>query len=67
MSIEGIVLEHFSAVPQTNLNSTTPSRKHHAAFYSFYYDDIKQNAATTTEHSKHLISFIKEKNDLQHH
>ena len=27
MSIEGITLEHFSALPKTNLNSTTTSRQ----------------------------------------
>ena len=36
VSIEGIALEHFSAVTQTNLNSTTPSRQRHAVFQYFY-------------------------------
>ena len=36
MSIEGITLEHFSALPQKNINSTTPSRQLHAVFHSFF-------------------------------
>ena len=36
MSIEGIALEHFSEVPKTDINSTTPSRQRHAVFYLFY-------------------------------
>ena len=61
MSIEGIALEHFSAVPQTNTNSTTPSLQRHAVIYSFLSDDSKQDAATTTAHRKHLISLLKDK------
>ena len=60
MSIEGISLEHFSAVPQTNLNSTTPSSQCHAVFHYFLSDYSKHDVATTTEHSKHFISFLKE-------
>ena len=30
-------------------------------FHSFLSDDIKQDAATTTAHRKHLILFLKEK------
>ena len=55
MSIEGITLENFSAVPQTNLNSNTPSRQRHVLFHSFLSDDRKQYAVTTTAHSKYLI------------
>ena len=36
VSVEGIALEHFSAAPQEAINSTTPSRPHHAVFRSFY-------------------------------
>ena len=35
VSIEGIALDHFSSVPQTNLNSTTPSCQRHAVFQYF--------------------------------
>ena len=62
MSIEGIALEHFSAVPKTDINSTTPSRQLHVLFHSFLSDYRKQDAATTNAHSKHLIPLIKEKN-----
>ena len=67
MSIEGISLEHFSKEPQTNINSTTPSRQHHAVFHSFVTDDSKQGDSTTTADSKLLISFLKGKHYLQHH
>ena len=36
VSIEGIELEHFSAIPQKDINSTTPSCQRHAVFHSFY-------------------------------
>ena len=38
-----------------DINSTTPSRKRHAVFHSFLYDDSKQDAVTTTTHRKCLI------------
>ena len=59
MSIEGIVLENFSALKKADINSTTPSRQRHALFHSFLSDDSKQDVATTTAHIKHLISFLK--------
>ena len=62
MSIEGIALKHFSAAPQTNLNSNTPSRQLHAVFHSFLSYDSKQDASTITAHSTRLISFLKENN-----
>ena len=61
MSIEVIVLEHFSSLPQTNINSTTPSHQQHAVFHSFLSDDIKQDSDTTTSYSKRLISLLKDK------
>ena len=61
MSIEGIVLEHFSAVTQADINSSTISRQRHALFQSFLSDYSKQDAATTTAHSKYLFSLLKEK------
>ena len=67
MSIEVIALEHFSVVPKTDINSTTPSSQRHALFHSFLSDDSKQYAATTTAHRKSLISLLKEKNYQQHH
>ena len=50
MSIEGIVLEHFSALLQTEINSSTEPYPRHALFYHFLSDDSKQDAATTTAH-----------------
>ena len=54
MSIDGISLEHFSALPKTDINSTTPSLQRHAVFHSFLSDDSKQDYATTTAHIKRL-------------
>ena len=64
VSIEGIVLEHFRAAPQADINSSTLSRPRHAVFHSFLSDDSKQDAATTTAHSKILISLINNKKVL---
>ena len=61
VSIEGIALEHFSAAPQADINSSTLSNPQHSVFHSFLSDDSKQDAATTTAHSKLLISLIKNK------
>ena len=61
MSIEGIALEHFSAVTKTDINSTTPSRQLHAVFHSVLSDDKKQDAATNTAYSKRLNSCFKNK------
>ena len=54
-------MEHFSALTQTNINSTTPSRQRRAVFHSFLSNDSLQDAANTTAHSKRLISLLKEK------
>ena len=64
MSIEGIALEHFSASPQADINSSTLSRPRHAVFHSFSSDDSKQDAATTNSHSKRLISLLNNKQVL---
>ena len=40
-SIEGIVLEHFSAAKQADINSTAPSRPRHALFHYFLSDNIR--------------------------
>ena len=61
MSIGGVALKHFSALPQTNINSTKPPHQCHAVFHSFLSDDSKHDADTTTTHSKYFISFLKEK------
>ena len=59
VSIEVITLEHFSALPKADINSTTPSIQRHVVFHSFLSDYGKQDAATTTSHRKRLISFLK--------
>ena len=59
VSIEGVALEHFSAAPQADINSTSPSRPRHAVFHSFLSDDSKQDAGTTTAYRKRLISLLK--------
>ena len=61
VSIEGIVLEHFSALPQTEINSSTKACPHHAVFHYYSSDDRKQDAATTNAHKKRLIELLKEK------
>ena len=62
MSIEVIALEHFSALPKADSNTTTPSRQHHAVFQSFLCDDSEQDSATTIAHSKSLSPLLKYKN-----
>ena len=64
VSIEGISLEHFSAATQADINSSTLSRPRHTVFHYFLSDDSKQDAATTTAHSKRLISLLKNKQVL---
>ena len=63
-SIESFALEHFSVLPQKNINSTTPSRQHHAVFHSFLYDNSKKYATTTIVHRKRLISLLKDKKNI---
>ena len=60
MSIEGIALENFSALPQTEINSSKKPCPHYAVFHSFLSDDSKQDADTTNTHSKFLIELLKE-------
>ena len=64
MSIEGIALEHFSAAPKAENNSSRISCQRHAVFHYFLSDDSKQDAATTTARSKRLISLINNKKVL---
>ena len=61
MSIEGITLENFSALPKTGINSSTESCQRNSGFHSFLSVDIKQDAATNTAQSKCLILLLKEK------
>ena len=59
VSIEVIALEHVSAAPQADIMSYTLLRQRHAVFHSFLSHNGKQDAATTTSHSKRLISLLK--------
>ena len=62
MSIEGIALEYFSELPNSHINSSAVSHQRHAVFHSFLSGNSKQDAATTTAHSKRFISLLKGKN-----
>ena len=64
MYIEGVALEHFNALPQTEINSSTKPCTCHAVFHYFFSYDSKKYAATTTAHSKILIELLKEKKVL---
>ena len=59
MYIEGIVLENFNALPQTEIKAFTKSRPRHAVFHFFLSDDSKKDAATTTAHINCLIELLK--------
>ena len=61
MYIEGIVLEHFSALPKADISSTIPAHQLHAVFHYFLSDYRKQDAATNNSHSNRLIALIKDK------
>ena len=64
MSIECIALENFSALPQTEIKSSTKPCPSHAVFHYFLSDDSKQDATTTTAHRKRLIELLKEQKVL---
>ena len=59
MYIEGILLEHFSVLPQKEINEPIEPCQQHAVFHSFLSDDCKQDDVTTTAHSKSFIEFFK--------
>ena len=48
-----------------HINSTIPASPRHAVFHYFLSEDIKQDAATTTVHSKRLLSLLKNKQVLK--
>ena len=56
--IEGIALEHFSALPQIETNSLKKPCPRHAVFYYYFSYESKQYSDTTTSHSKRLIELI---------
>ena len=57
-------MEHFSAAPKEDINSSTLSRQRHSVFHYFLSDNSKQYSATTTSHIKLLISLLKNKKVL---
>ena len=57
--IEGIALENFSELPQTEIKSSTKPCPLHAVFHSFLSDDSKQDDATNNAHSNRLIKLLK--------
>ena len=59
VSIEDVALEHFSAFPQTGINSSKISCPRHAVFHYFLSDDRKQYSATATAHIKRFIELLK--------
>ena len=61
VSIEGISMEHFSALPDTGMNSSTKSCPRNSVFHYFLLDDSKQDAYTTTSHINCFIELPKER------
>ena len=64
MSIEGILLEHFSALPHTEIKASIKSCPRGAVFHTFLSNNSKQDAATTTAHNKKTIELLKEQKVL---
>ena len=56
---EGIILENFSALPLTEINSCKKPCSLHEVFHYFLSDDSKQDADTTTAHRNCLIELLK--------
>ena len=59
VSIEGIALEHFSTLPQTEINSSTKACPRHAVFHYFLSYDRKQYAAINTANINSLFELLK--------
>ena len=55
VSIEGIALEHFSALTQTEIKSSKKTMSATCSVSFLFSDDSKQDAATTTAPSNRLI------------
>ena len=64
VSNKGILLEHFNALPQTEINLSKKSFPRHALFKYFSSDDSKRYAAITIAHSKFLIELLRFKKVL---
>ena len=59
MSIEGVLLEHFSALPKSDINSTKKSCQRHSVFHLVLSHEKKQDSATTNAHSNFLLRCLK--------
>ena len=59
MSIEVIVLESFSTLPNSGINLSTKPCPLNAVFH-FLSDYSKQDAAVTNPHRNHFIGILKE-------
>ena len=55
VSIEGIVLDHFSDSNQARSSLTYEAVSRQAVFFYSLLDDRKQDAATTVTYSKHIM------------
>ena len=58
VSIEGIALKVFIVLPKTGLTTSTKQFPRHAVFHPFF-DDSKQDDATTNLQRKYLIEPLK--------
>ena len=58
MSIEGIVLENFSALQQPSPLLYLGYLTYNAVFHSLFPDDSKHDAATTSTQSKKIIELL---------
>ena len=67
VSIEGISLKLFNALPKSIINASTKLCPSHAVFNSFLSNDSKQDSATTAPHRKRFIEILKEKHYWLHH
>ena len=59
MSIEGIALEYFIEIKQTEIKPPIEPCLRHSVFHYFLSDDSKQDSATNTAHRKCLIEILK--------
>ena len=67
VSIEGIALEHLSASPNADINSSTLSHQRHVVFHSFLSENSKQDAPLLYHTANDLYHFSITKKYLQHH
>ena len=59
VSIEGISLEHFSALPKSDKHLKTITSTAHSVYLLLLSDDIQQDAAIANAHRNSLIALIK--------